>query len=1225
VDAVSFVHLHCRTHYSFLDGAMSPAELVDAAVAQGQTAVAMTDSANLCGLVEFYNACKAKDIKPIFGTEVWIGRPSTEAEKNADPTVSLRPDHLVVLLVRNEAGYRNLCTLLTTAHRQRCYTPLLSLEQLSERAEGLVCLTGSRYGPLGQLGDDQRLLDRLQALQQAFGPTGLYLELTDWGLEDQEGLNDRARRLSGELGVPLIATNSCRYVEPMQTGLYNTMRSIAMGGVNLHSDPILGHLTDQATVKSEAQMLDLFEAEAVHRTAELAEELSFVPELGGTFLPNSTPPDGTLAEQWAWLLEWFPIPKAFGEQDTSPPTEPFPEGWDIVDAYFAWYAKVGLEVRLQTDGAAHLFGTPDEYRARLDMELGVIQRMKFPTYHLIVAEFTNWAKDNGIGVGPGRGSAAGSVIVWSMQITDLNPLQWGLMFERYLNPKRVSMPDIDMDFEQERREEVIEHVRDKYGDECVAQILTIGTMKAKAALKDCARACAVHYLDADRWSKELPEGPKVKLKPAISESKLLTNMYGGDAKFHRVVDLALSIEGRPRQTGVHAAGVIITSRPVSDFIPLHYENGTSMTGLEMNGAEKMGLVKFDFLGLKTLDIIEEACRSIEDRTGQRPEVTQPLFDDPGVYELMSNGDTLGLFQVESHGMQNLVRRMRPDCMEDLIAILALYRPGPLGSGMVDQYIECKHGRMEVVYPHELLTDTLKPTHGVIVYQEQVMKAAQALASDDLAVADLLRRAMGKKKQAEMDKQRALFVEGCGGNGIDEADATRIFNLIDHFAGYGFNKSHSASYAVITYMTAYLKAHFRADLMAAAMSLEQANREKLVAYVHDTQHADIAVLGPDINASGRRFTAHVDSDRSYIRFGLEAIKGVGGAALDSILRARAERPFTSLADLQDRTTANKTVLQALVYAGALDAIEPDRFEAWWALNKPKIKSDLSKKDSREQLTLFGGGKTAGELNDEAMSQREAEVKPERWTYAQRLDYEAATLGCWLSGHPLDRFADVEQRSKTVRISELETKLRGDAVTLIGIITKIHKIKTRSGSEMTFFTLADRTGMTEVVLRPQVWEQFKALVVKGDCVQVNGAMDRDGAEGRVVVSDVQNLADIRSNASTLELVLPAHELSDDLVRRLKVLLDDYIVGQKRQGCRLRVLEDLGEGTSLKITLPGDPVIEPDRSLFDKIETLTGRPNALRIPGEATELAEPECMDTPCVTRYGEGHSQTPGDPR
>ncbi len=820
---MSFVHLHNRTHFSFLDGAMSPKELVAAAKAAGMSAVAMTDGANLCGLVEFYNAAKDAEMHPIFGCEIWIGQPemavpvqpkkkpkkkaqvaieqlslfggatTTEEPPKPEPTGHMVPHYHVVLLIEDETGYRNLCALISTAHRQRRYAPLLSPEQLAERSKGLICLTSDEHGAFGLLRDDE--LDiALNQLAHAFEGR-LFLELVDWGTPGDEERNARIMQEAKVRNLPTVATNSARYADCLDSPMYNVLRSIAIGHNPFDSDSRFAHNTDQAYVKTEDEMRMLFDAEAVERAAQISERCQYVPDLGGTFLPNSTPPQEcqTRQEQWDWLLDNFPPPAAFDGRPCAPPGAD-PEGWDIVDSYFSWYTHTGLEVRLEEEEANFQFGTHQEYFDALTMELEVIQRMKFPAYHLIVAEFINWAKDNGISVGPGRGSAAGSVAVWAMRITDVNPRQFGLMFERFLNPRRVSMPDIDVDFEQERREEVITHVQEKYGEECVGQILTIGTMKAKAAIKDTARACSVHFLDADRWSKQISDDPKAKLESSIKDSPLLSQLFEFDPKFRNVASIAMQIEKRPRQTGVHAAGVIITSKAISHFIPTHYEQGgdkrwKSTTGLEMNAAEKMGLVKFDFLGLKTLDIIDEARASVKAHTGTNPNPIQPLFNDPDVFQLLAAGDTLGLFQLESDGMQNLCRRMKTNHMDDIVAISALYRPGPLEGGMVDQYVECKHGREKPRYPHPLLKGVLEPTYGVFVFQEQVMKAAQVLAGFDLGEADLLRRAMGKKKQAEMDEQRQKFVEGCANtNDIPEEKATYIFDLIDKFAGYGFNKT-----------------------------------------------------------------------------------------------------------------------------------------------------------------------------------------------------------------------------------------------------------------------------------------------------------------------------------------------------------------------------------------------------------------------------------------------------
>lgn len=1247
---MAFVHLHNRTHFTFLDGAMSPKELVKAAKQAGMEAVAMTDSANLCGLVEFYEAAKDANIKPIFGCELWIGKPEMalpetpkkkeqnqvlnqlslfgstsrpEESSRPQPTGQWVPDYHLVLLIENEVGYRNICALISKAHRQRHYVPLVTLDELEQRSDGLICLTSEVHGPFGMLSEDEAS-KTIGDLKRIFTDR-LFIELVDWGLESDEQRNKRAASEAVRQHIPTIATNSSRYVEPTGSSAYNVLRSIAMGNNPFDNTDPQVHATDQAYMKTEEEMRQLFDEESIGRTSAVAERCNFTPSLGGTFLPNSTPPITctTREEQWSWLLNSFPPPTPFAGRPSEPPHED-PDGWDIVDSYFAWYSRTGLEVRLEEEEAHLLFATREEYTRALEMEISVIQRMKFPAYHLIVAEFINWAKDHGISVGPGRGSAAGSVAVWAMRITDVNPRQFELMFERFLNPKRVSMPDIDVDFEQERREEVIAHVQEKYGDECVGQILTIGTMKAKAAIKDCARAYSIHFLDADRWSKQIPEDPKAELKPSIEESPVLSSLWKHDPKFRNVASTAIALEKRPRQTGVHAAGVIITSQAISHFVPTHYEQSgdkrwKSTTGMEMGAAEKMGLVKFDFLGLKTLDIIDDACDSVKETTGKRPQPIQPLFDDPKVFELLAAGDTLGLFQLESDGMQNLCRRMGTNHMNDIVAISALYRPGPLEGGMVDQYVECKNGREKPDYPHPLLEETLKPTYGVFVFQEQVMKAAQVLAGFDLGEADLLRRAMGKKKQSEMDKQRRKFVDGCRAtNGIEEEKATYIFDLIDKFAGYGFNRSHSAAYGIITYATAWLKAHHRAHLMAAAMSFEAASREKLIAYTSDCVRAGIRVLPPDIHESGRAFQVQrdpADPSKDAIRYGLEAIKKVGGSALESILRARAQRPFTSIDDLALRTTINKGVLQSLICAGALDSLHANRFEAWWMLERPKIKSLLKKRESPDQVGLLDQ-RTMGEADQEHREDQEASLRPSPWTYSERLDREEEAIGIWISGHPLDRFIDVESRTKTMLTSDMVNCKKNDTVTLAGVITKIHAIKTRHGDWMTFFSLSDRAGITEVSLPPTEFDRYKHHVTKGNCVRVQGIMDRDGAEGRLRIQTLSSLSDMRVKMATgIEVNLTSEDIrNEERMKSLYSVLCRYR-SDAPVGCRLWIRTEHPHGVEMKTQIFENSVFNVDPELFEEVEKITLRHNAIRIPGDGAPLEDPwfdeEPIDTEGVT--------------
>ncbi len=1191
-----FVHLSCRSHYSFLDSVLSPDDIARRAAELGMPAVAMTDSANLCGMVEFQKACDTHSVQPIFGATLWTMPDDHVVPPKSDTPA---PGYCLGLIAENAAGYRNLCRLITVAHTQRDFAPRIRPAQLLEDSEGLIVLTRGRFGPIGML-DGDRAQAEIERLSTGLNRDQLFVELVDWGLEVDGPRNDTARAIARTLSLDTVVTGDCRYLEPKQSPLISVVHSIALGCPvyeSAHPDP---HDTDQAFLRSEEEIRAIFpdDPDAIERAGSIAERCTHRLDLGKVYLPESEPPSSLKSHKsrWNWLLDNFPPPKNFpiGKR---PRKKDLRQGWSLVDEYVAWYARTGLQFRLDREPAALQFGTAEDYSERLEMELSVIQSMGFSAYHLIVAEFINWAKDAKIAVGPGRGSAAGSVVTWAMRITDINALQFGLMFERYLNPMRVSMPDIDVDFEQGRREEVIAHVRQTYGDAQVGQILTIGTMKAKAALKDCARAHRVMFLDADKWSKAMPEGPKVKLKEAIESNPWLRNMYASSGLFRNIAEVALQLEGRPRQTGVHAAGVIITSRPIESFAPMHYEPGgqaeagKTMTGVEMNAAEDLGLVKFDFLGLKTLDIIETACDSVEARTGIRPQPLQPLFDDPAVFELLTNGDSLGLFQVESHGMQDLLRRMRPDGMEDLIAILALYRPGPLGSGMVDQYIECKHGRAEVVYPHPLLEEVLAPTYGVIVYQEQVMKGAQALAGFDLAQADLLRRAMGKKKQKEMDAQRVAFVKGCQTQGIKEGDAVRIFNLIDHFAGYGFNRSHSASYAAITYMTAYLKAHYRADLMAAAMTFEQANRDLLIAYVSDCLQAGIEVLPPDVNRSKHPFTVEVQSDESLaIRYGLGAIKGLGEAALQVLLE---QQPYDSFDALCAPQGINKSVLQALIGAGATDTFGIDRFEAWWELNKPKP-TRAPKGYSPNQIDMFSG-RTMGETKAEADEEKETEARPRRWSFTERLDRERGALGCWLSGHPLDRFVSAETRLRTCSTGELPKRTKKDTLTLVGVITKVHAIRTQRGKDMGFFTLSDRVGLTEVVLQPKAWAKYAPLVNRDRCVAVRGRLDRDGDQGKVIVDlvgGVRDLARQRSDAAKgIHLCLQSSDTEIEHLNEIRTALEPFILPNAPKGCRLRI-HLRTDSLHIVLELDNDPIFDPAPELFEAIEALTGRPNVLAI---------------------------------
>lgn len=772
-----FGHLHCHSSFSFLQAVPSAKALVEAAKEKGHGFLALTDSGNACGVVDATEAAEKAKIKLIIGVELWTIDGEALQEDSPAPGAQL------VLLVRDAAGWKNLCQIISLAHRQRNFTPRIQLEQLREHREGIHFLTGGRYGLFRELEEGRR---RLEALLEAVGKERVDVEVCDLGYDEDGPRNTLAAELAAEFSLPIVATNDVRYLSPEDSALLEAMVGIAT------TDPALARLstaTDQATFKSEEEMREIFPQEWIDRSGQIAEMCSFSLPRGKPMLPRVSS-DESVAE----IMERFPPPKKFPK----PPNELPGEG-PIVNRWFRWLAKEGLEIRLRDEPWALKFASKEEYFEQLEFELGVIEGMDYVVYHLIVSEFTTWAKDNDVAVGPGRGSAAGSVVVWALQITDVNPKQFGLFFERFLNPERKGLPDIDMDFEQEGRSRVIAHVREKYGEPRVGQILTISTLKAKAALKDAARVCDVHFQESNRWSNSIPTGPKVKLKDSL-EHGYLAAMRSGSPLFRRVSDLALHLEGKPRQQGVHAAGVIIASDDLPDLCPMHYvpEDDLVCTGLAMEQAEKIGLVKFDFLGLKTLDVVKRAVASVVKRTGEEPTIVDPEFDDPAVFDLLCKADTDGVFQLESGGMTRLIKRLQPSCFEDVVCMLALYRPGPLKAGMVDSWVERRHGREPVDSIHPLLDEVMAPTYGLMVYQEQAIMTARILAGFSLGSADLMRRAIGKKKPEEMAVQRSLFVRGCKEtNGIDEADANRIFNIIDYFSGYGFNKCIDTSTPVVT--------------------------------------------------------------------------------------------------------------------------------------------------------------------------------------------------------------------------------------------------------------------------------------------------------------------------------------------------------------------------------------------------------------------------------------------
>ncbi len=1189
---MSFVHLHVHSQFSILDGTATVKALAQRAAELGMPALALTDVSNLYGAVQFHKACKDAGVKPVLGAELHV---QGEGVDHEDPYRE-EGGYQLIVLVENEAGYHNLCRLVTRAIFDGMhYKPRIALDWLFEHAEGLLVLTAGLKGIVG------RTLSRsgpdaaeaaVATLAAGLGPDQLYLELQDHGLDGQLELNDHVRRIAAKLGVPLVVTNAVHYLEPADSAVHELLNAIS-AGCSLRDDRRWIAPTDQAYFKSDEEMRELFpdDLEAVDLTAHIAQRCDFEFEYGNYHFPATTPPDVTPEDpqpdtdaNWAYFYEAFPPSKDWGlpVDGTIPPR---PEGAGNIDGYFRWYAKVGLEQRLERiDPELH-----QAYWDRLDHELNIVLQMGFPAYLLIVAEFINWSKDNQIPVGPGRGSAAGSLAAWAMRITDIDPIRYGLLFERFLNPERVSMPDIDVDFCQDRREEAIAHVRDKYGAPLVSQIITYGTLKAKAAVRDVARVLDLSFGEADRIAKLVPDQLGIKLKDALEQEPRLRALRDGDPKVRRVLDMALAIEGTTRQTGVHAAGVVIADKPLVEYAPLYRDEpeGGPVVQYDMKSAEDIGLIKFDFLGLKTLDQIRDALQLIEENHGTAPDMEAIPDDDAVTYAMLETGDALGVFQLESSGMRELLTRLKPSDINDMVALVALYRPGPLQSGMTDDYVERKHGRTAVSYPLPMLEPVLSQTYGTIIYQEQVMQIAQVMAGYSLGEADLLRRAMGKKKQSEMDKQRVRFLSGSVEREIPEEKATEIFDLMAKFAAYGFNKSHSAAYGWIAYQTAYLKAHYRPEYMAALMTIEAANTDKVLAYVLDCRKAGIEILPVCVNHSQKHFSVPAPADRprneegemvDQIRFGLAAVKNVGGGAIDAVLEARerAGGSFESafaFFEYVDPTKVNKRVAENLVKAGAFDAFGIPRRALLEGLEAAVTLGARAQRDrDAGQIGLFAASPQSPSFRFPELTE---------WPLAQKLASEREVLGLYLSGHPMQAHEADVARYATATLSQLAEHVDADEVRVIAMSVDTRVVRTKRGDKMAFVRLEDARASIEGVFFSEPWARSQRAVEAGEPILVTGEVELNGDEVKFRARSAETLTDVRARMTReVRFVLELADLHGDRLDEFRKLLQD-----QRGTCRSMLVVRAEGRFEAELQLPELPV-EPSPNLEQCVQALFGR---------------------------------------
>ncbi len=1184
-----FVHLHLHTHYSLLDSQIRIPDLMGRLDELGMDTVAMTDHGNMYGAVNFQKAAQDAGIKSIIGCEMYMNDAAFEETRVGEQTYHL------TLLAKNHTGYENLMYLNSMGWLkgwdQDRGIPLIDFDLLAEYKEGLICLSGDLGGRINQAilgGDRDEAVEVATRYQELFGDDHYYLEVMDNALPEQQKCNEALIELSDELDIPLVATNDCHYLEQDDAQAHAILMCIQLGKTT-DVDQLMDHGVDQLYVRSAEEMWEAFEhiPEACENTVKIADMCDVEIPLGEIFLPQ------------------YDVPEEFIE------SRGIEEPKEAIHEYFVHVSKQGLEERFQEFEQLGREYDRQVYEQRLDDEIEIIRQMDFPGYFLIVWDFIEWSHEQGIPVGPGRGSGAGSLVAYSLRITDIDPMPYDLLFERFLNPERVSMPDFDIDFCMNRRDDVIEYVTQKYGEDNCGQIITYGQMKARAVIKDVGRALNYSFSETNRIAKMFPDDPFISLQGALDQEGRLRNLRDEDERADMLFDTALSLENLNRQAGIHAAGLVIAEDPLWEYVPIaRGSGGEIVTQYAKEEVEEAGLVKFDFLGLKTLTVIDDAIRLINQQRddGEDPfDIGAIPLDDSEVFKLISAGNTTGVFQLESSGFQQLLKKLKPSQFEDIIAAVALYRPGPLGSGMVDDFIDRKHGRKTVEYPHPWLEEVLEPTYGVMVYQEQVMKTAQVMAGYSLGGADLLRRAMGKKKEKVMKQQKKVFVDGAIEKGVDEAKAKEIFDLMAYFSGYGFNKSHSAAYGLITYQTGYLKAHYPVEFMAALMTSDRDNTDKIVRFINEAKEMGIEVLPPDVNESLLNFSV-VDGK---IRFGLAAIKGVGAGVIETILEERRENgPFESIFDFCSRVDSdsiNKRAVEAMVKAGAFDSIGPDdeadyivdicesRASLFESIENAVERGKRAQHDAEVgQSNLFG--MMSEQQRDEVLDETYPEVRP--WSERTLLGYEKELLGFYVTGHPLDRF---ESEMGLYGVTSTETlstdsDLRNNSeVTAAGVVSTMREISLKSGDgRMAFVTLEDKTGEIEVIVFSSAYEEYEEVIKSGEPLLIRGNIQEEGDPGnttrRIRCDEVTTLMSQReSKIKRVEVQLGVDEVDNGQLKQLRQVLQRH-----RGDCRTSLIFEMktAQGTGrAQLALPEDYAARPTDELMMSIERIFG-PDTVRL---------------------------------
>jgi len=1152
-----FVHLRVHSDYSMSDGLKKVKPIVARAADLNMPAIALTDQTNLCGLVKYYHAAHGAGIKPIIGCDFWVKSEVLEDELSR-----------LVVLASNNVGYKNLTELISKAYLRGHIQgkAVLDRDWLIEYSEGLILLSGAREGDVGKalLKGNAEFVDQMVGFYQQHFPNCYYIELIRTGRNDEENYIHLAVELAARYELPVVATNEVMFLSPEDFDAHE-IRVAIHDGFTLDDKRRPKKYSKEQYLRSEEEMLAIFAdiPEALENSVQIAKRCNVTVRLGEYFLPD------------------FPT-----------------QGLSIED-YLVKVSEEGLEERL-----AFLFDkdAPDfaekrkPYDERLAIELKVVNNMGFPGYFLIVMEFIQWSKDNNIPVGPGRGSGAGSLVAYAQKITDLDPLEYDLLFERFLNPERVSMPDFDIDFCMDRRDEVIDHVAELYGRDAVSQIITFGTMAAKAVIRDVGRVLGHPYGFVDRISKLIPPTPGMTLAKAFEEEPKLPEIYAQDSDVKDLIDMCRILEGTTRNAGKHAGGVVISPTTITDFAPLYCdeEGKNPVTQFDKNDVEDAGLVKFDFLGLRTLTILQWAIEMADAkllRQGKEPiDIATIDLEDKASFKVLLKSETTAVFQLESSGMKSLIAKLKPDCFEDIIALVALFRPGPLQSGMVDNFIERKHGREAISYPDETwqhldLKPILEPTYGIILYQEQVMQIAQVLAGYSLGGADMLRRAMGKKKPEEMAKQRAGFEAGAVGRGVDGELAMKIFDLVEKFAGYGFNKSHSAAYALVSYQTLWMKTHFPAPFMAAVMSADMDNTDKIVTLVDECGNMGLDLLPPDVNSGQYKFTVN---ENDQIIYGIGAIKGVGEGPIEAIIAAReSDGEFVDLFDFCariDLKKTNKRVLEKLIKAGAMDALGPKSENGpHRAALFESLPEAIKAAEQHAKAQALGQNDLFGLINEEPEDNRQAFKEVAKWPEEKWLDGEKETLGLYLTGHPINRYLSEIKRYATGRLVSLQPTNKDKTTVAVGLVLAVRVLVNKRGRRWALVTLDDKSARMDIRLFPDDYDRFAELLISDAILVCSGQVSFDDYSGGITMTarDIMTIADARENyVTSLDLQIDRNKLSEKFTEQFTKILTPY----KEGICPVRVFYQRDEAQGM-LELGVQWRVSPSDMLLYDLKTLLG----------------------------------------